>query len=77
MVGNFVRSVYQRSSTATHVASGRDEANRREYVTSALMELLEVICELYDVADTHEKLYFESFWQPSARKGNPEARSEA
>ncbi len=27
------------------------------------------ICELYDVADPHEKLYFESFWQPSARKG--------
>ena len=43
MVGGFVRSVYQRSSMATHVALGKDEANRvREYVTLALMELLEI-----------------------------------
>jgi tetratricopeptide (TPR) repeat protein len=32
------------------------------------------ICELYDVADPHEKLYFESFWQPSARKGKAVSR---
>jgi hypothetical protein len=32
------------------------------------------ICELYDVADTQEKLYFESFWQPPARKGKAATR---
>ena len=32
------------------------------------------ICELYDVADPGEKLYFESFWQPTARKGKASTR---
>jgi hypothetical protein len=32
------------------------------------------ICELYDVADANEKLYFESFWQPAARKGKANTR---
>ena len=42
-IGGFVRSVYQRSSTATHVAPTKLEANLiREYVSIALMELLEI-----------------------------------
>jgi len=32
------------------------------------------ICELYNVADEHEKLYFESFWQPQSRKGKASTR---
>lgn len=32
------------------------------------------ICELYDVADTHEHLYFERFWQPQAHKGKASTR---
>lgn len=43
MVSSFVRSVYQRSSTATHLAAGRMEANRvRAYVTLALLEILAI-----------------------------------
>ena len=32
------------------------------------------ICELYDVAEHHERLYFESFWRPAARKGKASTR---
>lgn len=32
------------------------------------------ICELYDVAESHEKLYFESFWQSPAHKGKAGTR---
>src|ERR1017187_8949507 len=32
-------------------------------------------CELYDVADTDERLYFESFWQPPAHKAKGKAGS--
>jgi len=43
LVGNMVRSVYQRASKATHVASDRKEASRvRDYVLLALSEILEV-----------------------------------
>ncbi len=43
LVGNMVRSVYQRASKATHVAADRNEASRvRDYVLLALSEILEV-----------------------------------
>lgn len=43
LVGNMVRSVYQRASKATHVAADRKEASRlRDYVLLALSEILEV-----------------------------------
>jgi hypothetical protein len=43
MVGGFVRSVYQRTSAGTHATPTREEVNKiREYVTLALMEILEV-----------------------------------
>lgn len=43
MVGNFVRSVYQRSSNATHTTTTKPEVQRiRDYVTLALKELLEI-----------------------------------
>lgn len=43
LVGNMVRSVYQRASRATHVAADRKEASRvRDYVVLALSEILEV-----------------------------------
>lgn len=43
LVGNMVRSVYQRASKATHVAADRKEASRvRDYVVLALSEILEV-----------------------------------
>ena len=32
------------------------------------------ICELYDVADPTEKLYFESFWQPNVKRGKASTR---
>ena len=32
------------------------------------------ICELYNIADPKEKLYFESFWQPNAKKGKAGTR---
>jgi len=32
------------------------------------------VCELYDVADPTEKLYFESFWRPKATKGKASIR---
>ena len=32
------------------------------------------ICELYDVGDTQERLYFESFWQKTSRKGKAATR---
>ena len=32
------------------------------------------ICELYDVADSDEKLYFETFWQPTNKKGKASTR---
>jgi hypothetical protein len=32
------------------------------------------VCELFDVADPQEKLYFESFWQPAAKKGKASTR---
>jgi hypothetical protein len=35
------------------------------------------VCELYDVAESHEKLYFEKFWQPTARKGKASTRWNA
>jgi hypothetical protein len=43
LVGNFVRSVYTRSSVVTHGTAGKDEANRvREYVTLTLLEILSI-----------------------------------
>jgi len=43
LVGNMVRSVYQRASKATHVAADKKEASRvRDYVLLALSEILEV-----------------------------------
>ena len=27
------------------------------------------VCELFDIADANERLYFESFWRPTTRKG--------
>lgn len=43
LVGNMVRSVYQRASKATHVAADKQEASRvRDYVLLALSEILEV-----------------------------------
>ncbi len=43
LVGNMVRSVYQRASRATHVAADKREAGRvRDYVLLALSEILEV-----------------------------------
>ncbi len=43
LVGNMVRSVYQRASTATHVAADKKEASRvRDHVLLALSEILEV-----------------------------------
>jgi hypothetical protein len=42
-IGRFVRSVYTRSSVATHVAQTADEAHMiRDYVTLVLGELLEI-----------------------------------
>lgn len=32
------------------------------------------VCELYDVADPTEKLYFENFWRPKATKGKASTR---
>jgi hypothetical protein len=32
------------------------------------------VCELFDVADPNEKLYFESFWRPKRAKGNAARR---
>ena len=32
------------------------------------------VCELYDVADPAEKVYFESFWRPKATKGKASTR---
>jgi hypothetical protein len=43
LVGNMVRSVYQRASRATHVGADKQEARRvRDYVLLALSEILEV-----------------------------------
>ena len=42
-VGGFVRSVYRRSSVATHLSPSKDEAIKiKEYVTLALVEILEI-----------------------------------
>lgn len=43
LIGRFIRSVYERSSVATHTHTSKDEAFKiRDYVTLALIELLEV-----------------------------------
>lgn len=43
LIGKFIRSVYERSSVATHTHTSKDEAFKiRNYVTLALIELLEI-----------------------------------
>jgi hypothetical protein len=43
LVGKFIRSVYERSSIATHIPTSKEETFKiRDYVTLALIELLEV-----------------------------------
>ncbi len=43
LIGKFIRSVYDRSSAATHTHASREEAFKiRDYVTLALIELLEI-----------------------------------
>lgn len=43
LIGKFIRSIYERSSIATHMHTSREEAFKiRDYVTLALIELLEI-----------------------------------
>ena len=43
LIGKFIRSVYERSSVATHTHTSKGEAFKiRDYVTLALIELLEI-----------------------------------
>lgn len=43
LIGKFIRSVYERSSVATHTHISKDEAFKiRDYITLALIELLEI-----------------------------------
>jgi len=43
LIGKFIRSVYERSSVATHMHTSKEEACKiKDYVTLALIELLEI-----------------------------------
>jgi hypothetical protein len=73
--------LHEHESTYAELFEGETVSMRTELLRTSFRLCLGIldkialgICELYDVADPHEKLYFESFWQPSARKGKAVSR---
>ncbi len=75
---------YEQDITFTELYEGEEIGIRTELLRTSFRLCLGIldkialgICELSDVADQEEKLYFESFWTPTSKKGKASTRWHA
>ena len=73
--------LHEHEITFTELFEGEHVSTRIELLRTSFRLCLGIldkialgICELYNVADPSEKLYFENFWQPPTRKGKTSTR---
>ncbi len=73
--------LHEHEITYAELFEGEQVSVRTEFLRTSFRLCLGIldkialgVCELYDVADPTEKLYFESFWRPKAAKGKASAR---
>src|ERR1035441_4207308 len=75
------KDLHEHEITYTELFEGETVSIRTELLRTSFRLCLGIldkialgICELYNIADPTEKLYFESFWQPNAKKGKAGTR---